>query len=95
MMTSSEMTSNVTIKCYRKLHISHEVNAQNTNLKRYLDNIFKLKISVYQSVKDPGAHVSLKNSTNQDLEPKTGLTRWWNSKTQESLGILLTSTSGF
>ena len=42
----------------RTLYISHTANAQSTILKRYLNNIFKLKKSV--SIKNPRANFTLK-----------------------------------
>ena len=50
--------------------MSHKTNAQSTIVKRYKSNIFKLKKST--SVKNPGAHSSLKILANQDLKPMLG-----------------------
>ena len=42
-------------------------NAQSSFLSRHLNNMLKSKNSV--SIKSPGAHFTLKQSTNQNLEP--------------------------
>ena len=59
----------------RKPNIGHKVNARNTIVRTYLNNFFKLKKKV--SVKNPCVAFTLKNSTNQDLEPMLGK---WNSR---------------
>ena len=48
--------------------LSHKANVQGTIVKRYLDNIFRLKKSI--SFKNLCARFTLRISANQDLEPK-------------------------
>ena len=62
-MTPSVSPFDIKRNCLRELNIGHKANVQSPIVKKCLNDIFKLKNSIF--VKNPGAHFTLKISTNQ------------------------------